>query len=1154
MSFSPVRIDGGGLAQVIDISPTGVAFIGSDTQGAYRDASATLGNGWQVRNKGIGKSTFYRQMAVIKWSVRETGVCYAGTGSHGANGGLLAWSETTQRWSLRSAVPQWAGNHAGTGDPLPATPRPAGRLLVQDAGSDWLFAGTYNQGVLRSANNGNDDFPVTCQMAGVTPAKGAYFCYALCQVPGTPTTIYGCFYDSAGVGAVWKCTNAQSGTPNFTKLANSPGDAQDIIILANGSIYVVAGNNGLYRSTTAADTTWTAKNGGTPTQAGGGLDITAGNSWWKSVDAYTDGSGNDQVLVACLNPIQPGTSTGYACVVQVQVTSGGVATFTNLTTTLANISNATVPPAARPFWNSGAGLLLGKQGWVNPQVRWDPNDGTHQKIYVTGDQGMWRSVNGGATWTIANGGMPQFLAHSIAVAPNKTLGLCDSDWGCFEVTDGDGTHGAGDPGITHNMPTSSQEGWGITYGPDSTAWLSTGQKYTNASGEIWTHPPGQPAGTWSKTGFGSSLTGAGGKVAIGLVAFNDATGHQILLAATWGSGMWRYAPTGTGGAYQWTKVSGAIGTTLPIAGTQLPVVYAGNGLVFCFDRPKGIWRSSDYGKTWGSAPIWAKTSTDPDAATIAVHPTVKGELWVSAASGLYQLLGADTGTVTGGNITPVLSTALPGKNGPIAFDAAGNLICALQDTGSGSGLVSSPDHGATWTDIVGDDSFAQCNCNPEFIATGPDSRIYVSGSNIVAQGFASSGGGQGTSAAFTEVQVSNVITMAGGTGTLGLWFSETTGGPAAGGAGLASQVGSLLVARIETSDGTATITPPAGWQLAYDIAAANTTGTTRLLQYHYLNNPGGLGGPAAQNWVLQVPPGLRRPAHLVAASAVLPGLPGQALTPGIPRPGSVILGGMLEAPSGGGLVVFTSTNTSATFKGRIAEYSTAAGNQQFFDASGTASAVAAATSFPVTAAAANTFTGGLATAFCGAFFTATTSGASWTQPGGWTVDGTATNNTTLIYDMLSQTGITAGPSTVTGTFSTSVNMTSWAAGIATYYALAATPVSVATTSCPNGTTGTAYSKTLAASGGVPPYAWALASGTLPTGLSLSAGGVISGTPSATGTFTFTPQVTDSAAQVASRAFTVTVATTLTVATTSPLPGATTGASYTDTLAAAGGTP
>jgi hypothetical protein len=72
------------------------------------------------------------------------------------------------------------------------------------------------------------------------------------------------------------------------------------------------------------------------------------------------------------------------------------------------------------------------------------------------------------------------------------------------------------------------------------------------------------------------------------------------------------------------------------------------------------------------------------------------------------------------------------------------------------------------------------------------------------------------------------------------------------------------------------------------------------------------------------------------------------------------------------------------------------------------------------------------------------------------------------------------------------------------------PLEVTTTSLPNGVIGTPYSASLAAHGGVSPYHWSLASGSLPDGLSLADDGTIAGTPAAPGgTSTFTVKVTDS---------------------------------------------
>jgi hypothetical protein len=95
------------------------------------------------------------------------------------------------------------------------------------------------------------------------------------------------------------------------------------------------------------------------------------------------------------------------------------------------------------------------------------------------------------------------------------------------------------------------------------------------------------------------------------------------------------------------------------------------------------------------------------------------------------------------------------------------------------------------------------------------------------------------------------------------------------------------------------------------------------------------------------------------------------------------------------------------------------------------------------------------------------------------------------------------------------------------------PLAVTTTSLPGGTQGTAYSQTLTAGGGTSPYAWSLASGsTLPAGLTLSSSGVISGPPSATGTTSFTVQVTDSSSPVQTAQATLSI----TIASSAPPPG------------------
>ncbi|MEW6128144.1 MAG: putative Ig domain-containing protein [Acidobacteriota bacterium] len=119
-------------------------------------------------------------------------------------------------------------------------------------------------------------------------------------------------------------------------------------------------------------------------------------------------------------------------------------------------------------------------------------------------------------------------------------------------------------------------------------------------------------------------------------------------------------------------------------------------------------------------------------------------------------------------------------------------------------------------------------------------------------------------------------------------------------------------------------------------------------------------------------------------------------------------------------------------------------------------------------------------------------------------------------------------------------------------------LTITTTSVPAGTVNTAYSTTFAATGGVTPYSWSVVSGALPNGLQLnSATGVLNGTPTTTGSYTFTVQVSDAQTPPATNAkqFSLVVnappVATLNITTTS-LPNGKIAVAYQQTLQATGG--
>jgi len=114
-------------------------------------------------------------------------------------------------------------------------------------------------------------------------------------------------------------------------------------------------------------------------------------------------------------------------------------------------------------------------------------------------------------------------------------------------------------------------------------------------------------------------------------------------------------------------------------------------------------------------------------------------------------------------------------------------------------------------------------------------------------------------------------------------------------------------------------------------------------------------------------------------------------------------------------------------------------------------------------------------------------------------------------------------------------------------------VSVNPGSLPTPTVGSAFSSTLSASGGASPYTFAITSGTLPSGLSLSSStGVLSGTPTSTASQTFTVRATDANGCIGTDDYTLTPVCPVISVTPTTLTAGKVGTSYSQTLSAAGG--
>jgi hypothetical protein len=176
----------------------------------------------------------------------------------------------------------------------------------------------------------------------------------------------------------------------------------------------------------------------------------------------------------------------------------------------------------------------------------------------------------------------------------------------------------------------------------------------------------------------------------------------------------------------------------------------------------------------------------------------------------------------------------------------------------------------------------------------------------------------------------------------------------------------------------------------------------------------------------------------------------------------------------------------------------------------------------------------------------------------WTLSGTGCSGTAcgaLSNQTPSSVTYTA-PGSVTANLSVQVLATSVADSgeSAPVLLTVVPPPSVTTTSLPGITAGGVYNTALQVSGGVSPYSWSINSGSLPTGLSLSSDGTISGTSCTGSTSKFTVQVADSATPPLTGSAPLSISVTvvpLSISTTS-LPNGVTDTIYNQQVQVAGG--
>jgi hypothetical protein len=705
----PINWCGAEVTNCLALDPTGQQLIvGGDVEGIFR--TANFGDNWQPCDFGLETASI-QSFAFVAWSQLEPGTVYAGGGHLAGDGAFLASADGGITWTQRSkpTSPIWWYGNSTPSPPRPVNTAPnqdrsVGRLLAQDPGGV-LYSATGSGGVMKSTDKG-----ATWTSIGLTPAEGYWLRCILINPENYQELWAGAWAatDTAGnqLGGVWHYTPATG----WTQLGGYDQTVADLQIVGSGSsayLYAACDTNGIYRAPVSGGNL-VAINGATtsPVYGGAGMNAidTTGSSLWVSLDGYAD-SGNHYIIAGCSGGVLVSPDTNYTNIVRIELPGGGTSGITYSDLTGPNtITTSEFPPFNTPWWHAGANWesWLGGSNSGNPHILIDPNDPKHQRIYVTGHGGFFRSYDAGKSWELACNGMPIIKMNQFVIDPKNPSHFVTAgdDYVCYSFTDPTGSTGITDM----NAPTSgvkdiSLESHGVAFDPDSRLYLAENEKYSgNDYGRVHYLDPSNPT-TWVPTDYSTSV----GKVApMGLYAGIDATGAKFALTVAQGLGIYRWNGT------TWSKSTTTDGSAPGVAGglsSRTPTcVFAADAVarvIYFFDRPTGLYCSHDYGKTW--IQVWNKTTSDSRTGWLAAHPTTAGELWMSTDTGLFKLTNASSGTVSGKQVTvTTIGGVFSAGAAGIGYAPRGDLYAiGLGGTASPAPPVTtlyvSRDDGGTWT-------------------------------------------------------------------------------------------------------------------------------------------------------------------------------------------------------------------------------------------------------------------------------------------------------------------------------------------------------------------------------------------------------------------------------------------------------------------------